>query len=846
MFFDTGDKILSENNSSQQAKMGSFVCNASGERYLFAINRNVFEGTNASTVFRPHFADSLFREHTFYVIAGTDSGLLYQYVKTQGIPKGSRYLFVELPQVLVLLEDVTSSEELAVTTGENWLEQAKNMGLQKFTIQNRQSFTTSLGVINNHYKGYAPFWYQLKEEFNTYRFTQNLIIEHYFFIICQIKNLTENHTPAICLKNTFKGKTAVVLSGGPSLDQLLPWVKQHRDNLLVIAVSRISHSLLQAGIQPDISVSIDPQPINLHISQDLLNFKNDTLLVSNNHLSPNLLSSWGGRGMFIGPRYPWTSSLEPENLPMVPGTTVTDSAYSLAVEMGVEQIILGGADFCLSQEGYSHASGSVERTIGPRISRLKQAHTVKTNSGMMAETWDVFKASAMSIDLQAQNAIALGCRTINPAPGAMRLLHVEHLSQEALKIEPMVRPACDILANSMSSTGKHGHTQFYKEVLSEVNRVLKELKVIEELSGKAIIYNRKSFAKEEQEASVHYKSKVQHIEELLNGKHNDITTFVRYFGVTRFISIRQPDEDKNNQDIEESCQLYHQAIIKTSGELIELLRQARTRTMSRLEEEKPQPNMEHLLDQWQKDEQPGRAIQWAQQHTSYISQLPDSQKQMLQDFQETFNSSMEVANKHRENDLKYISRLDRAIASKAKELFLSQNQKGLQKLLNGLLKYHDQKQASFFIPFVQGFLAELDNNINGAINFYQKTIGGAIYADVLMRLFELHIKTENMNAALDTLKTLSENNSTYSPMYADLLRSNGDIDSAVEIYTEYILDNPDDLDTVMKLGKLFLACNSAEGIHWSMSYILEKDPDNQEALKILNMIEITETPEESS
>jgi len=164
---------LSENNNSQHTDMGigSFASNTFGERYLFAINRNIFEDADANTVFRAHFGDSLLKQDTFYVIAGTDSGLLYQYIKTQGIPNGSRYLFVELPQVLVLLEDVLledidSSEELAVTSGEDWLEQAKNMGAQKFAVQDRLVLSRSLGVVHSHYKGYPPFWQQRRESFD--------------------------------------------------------------------------------------------------------------------------------------------------------------------------------------------------------------------------------------------------------------------------------------------------------------------------------------------------------------------------------------------------------------------------------------------------------------------------------------------------------------------------------------------------------------------------------------------------------------------------------------------------------------------------------------------------------
>lgn len=821
---------MSENNNSQNTDIDDFVSNTFGERYLFAINRNVFEDTNASTVFRSHFGDSIFREKTFYVIAGTDSGLLYQYIKTQGVPKGSRYLFVELPQVLDLLEDVDGSEELAVTTGEDWQEQAKNMGAEKFATLDRMILNRSLGVSHGHCSDYPPFWHRLKEEFDAFCFSQKVFLDNHFATICQINNLTENQTPAICLKNAFKGKTAVLLAGGPSLDALLPWVKQHRSNLLVIAVSRISHSLLQADIQPDICVSIDPQPLNLYVSRDMLKFQNGTLLINNNHVSPGLLSSWGGKKMFIGPRFPWASSLEPENLPVSDGTTVTDSAFGLAVEMGVAQIVLGGADFCYSQEGYTHASDSAERTTDAYPLVIQQQ--VLTNSGVMADTLHAYQKSAMSIDLQAEEAIALGCHTINPAPGAMRLPHIEHLDLSTIQIEPLAESARDTLSACMPSSNNNYLGKNYKKILGEVDRVLKEVKAIKELSSKALIYNRKLFAKDESDSGIHNKEKLNRIDKQFNGKYAGTTTFIRQFGVSHFLPMLLLDHNNNVENIEESYRLDHQAFVKTSDELINTLHQARARILSRLEEEKSHPNVKLLLKQWIHDLQPGRAIQWALHHTDCVKQLPNEQQQKLYTFQDSFDDSLDNILRN------YVGTDYSNIINTAQGCFMSRDQDGLLRILSKLEAQGAQNTDVNSLAIVQGYLAELRNKPTEAINAYQSITEGAAHLNALTRLFELHSKAQDLEQALDVLKTLSDMNPVYCPMYADMLHATGDIDAAVEIYTNHVLANPDDLDTMMSLGKLFQQCGSAEGILWTMSYILGKDPDNKAAQKILNEVEI--------
>lgn len=838
---DGRDRYLADIEAAQQTDMGGIASNAFGEHYLFGVNRNLFQASDASSVFRAHFGDKLFQEDAFYVIAGTDSGLLYQFVKAQGFPKGSRYLFVELPEILALMDGLDDSRvELAVTAGENWLEKARDMGVENYAVQDRLVLLRSLGVVHGHYSQYPPFWRRLKSDFDIFMFDQRVSLSSRSFIICQIENLSENQTPAICLTGAFSGKTAVVLAGGPSLDDLLPWVRQHRRNLLVIAVSRISRSLIEANIQPDISVSVDPVAYNLSVCKDMLEFQNGTLLVNNYHLSPNLLASWGGQKVFVGARYPWPTPLEPENIPPVAGTTVTNTALDIAVKCGAGQIVLGGADFCFNQEGYTHAKGTAEHAMGGRLQLGDQQ--VETNSGMMADTENGYLHSAMSVDLQAQNASVQGCRIINPAPGAMRLPHVAHVPVEDIRVEPLSQPAQAILASVVPLVDKSSRVRLYQEELQEVDRVLAELRSIKELSGKALAYNKKLFATGDRDAGFHNKAKMDRIEEQLDGKYADTAYFVKRFGVQRFVPILR-FHDLREEGREENSRLYFQAFLDTCRELTDILRAARARILSRLEEEKPRPDMQRLLDQWAQDEQPGRAIQWACLHASLVDQLPQAEQQALGKFQDTFDSSVEALGRRYTRDIEQKGDMD-SIAGRAREYFLCGDMEGLKRLLAGLRANCDQEQVAPIIPLVEGYIAELEDKPEMAISVYQSIPEGATYIDALMRLFELHSRAEDWSSALEVLKALSSLSSTYSPMYADMLYVSGDVDTAVEIYTNYILANPADLNSVMKLGMIFRQAGSEEGVEWAMGYILGKDPGNclaQEVLDELNGSEKEET-----
>ena len=482
--------------------------------------------------------------------------------------------------------------------------------------------------------------------------------------------------------------------------------------------------------------------------------------------------------------------------------------------------------------------------MGSMPNRFEQQ--VETNSGIMADCANGYQEAGENIDLQAKHAVAQGCRVINPAPGAMRLPHVEHLPMDNIQVEPLEQPAREIIARNVPATDKSTRTQLYKEELGEVNRILKEMGSIKELSRKALNLNAKVYSKGGQGNGLHNKSgtidpitakKVDRIDKQLNAKYTDTIEFIKRYDVGRFVPLLGLDIGELEELVQNS-QIYFQAMIDNCDELTDILRQSRIRIMSRIEEDIPQPNIQHLLEQWRHDQQPGRAIHWAQQHANYVTQLPDEQQQALRTFQDTFNSTVEELGRDYIAAVKQEAELH-STASRAKEFFMCGDQQGMKRLLAGLQTHHDQKQATYFTPLLQGYIAELRNQQTEAVDAYQKIVEGSAHLDALMRLFGLHTKTQDWDSALEVLKNLSAMCAIYTPMYADMLQSTGDVDTAVEIYTEYLLTNPDDLDTMMKLGKLFLDYGSTEGVEWTMGYILGKDPGNHTAQKILNKLELS-------
>ena len=814
-------------------ELGAFQTNTFGDRYLFSLNRNIFDKTGSDTLFHTHYGDSLFNEDTFYIIGATDSGLLINYLQERGVPTGTRYLFVELPEVLDALTTTQAPliNGISLCKPEDWEAEAETLTIKNYGFLNRIQLIRSLAVQNAYHLAYLPFWRQLKGEVDQYRWQLGTALSQYTHTHCQLINLTENQYPAQRLQKSFAGKTAVLLAGGPSLDEFLPWVQAHQNQLLVVAVSRISKRLQEAGMEPDIIVSVDPYFFNFGVSQEMIAFQETTLLIHANHLEPNLLSMWGGRKAFLGQRYPWKTDSNDENFPIY-GPTVTNAAFWMLVEMGVRQIILLGADFCYSPEGFTHAQASVEHNAGPTLSSGDQR--VTTHCGHLAETTNEYLLAAQNLSRMAKEAQEQGCQTINPAANAMQLEHIDHLNLQDITPEPLEQPATAILAALIPLANHQQYQMFYDELQQNVELILSELKLIKTLAQQAIRYNHQLFDPQQKQPSAHFKHKLDQIEETLNHQHADSTDFVKRFGIRHFITMIRPDEDRkhSHNDTRLAGETYYRAYLNTVDELSDILQQTQKRIASRQEENQDTPNLIHLLQQWDEDEQYGRALRWQQTHTN--DKLNKETQQALQTLITKHQQKLEDVKQHLTKVINKQGDLQ-GIQARALEYLTLKEAAGLQQLIAGLTQHQEQTQAKQLILLAQAYLMELSNK-SIAMTLYQQIDTEPVQFDALKRLLTLAMECHDYDKALQTLARLAEQTPAFIPLLADMLHLLGDSEKAIGLYTDYMLLNPDDLHSMFKLGKLYEALGSTEGLKWTMQYILEKDPTNTAAKELLENI----------
>ncbi|MDH4319786.1 MAG: DUF115 domain-containing protein, partial [Desulfobulbaceae bacterium] len=551
------------------------------------------------------------------------------------------------------------------------------------------------------------------------------------------------------------------------------------------------------------------------------------------HVFSKLLGQWRGRSVYLGDRVPWPSDLNVESLPH-PGPTVSNVALSTAMEMGFERVILAGVDLCHSKDGYSHAIGSNERFAGPHLGKV--CIRVDTYGGWTAETTSDFAPAIAILDVQAKTCLERGVRLINPAPGAARIEHIEHIPLEEIILEPGMRSAAEIFREVLPEITTQYRLNYYKKAIKEISRVLGQLIQIHKLSVEAIRCNDGLFGRRGMKRDFKHKKRMDKIEKTLNSKHDKFSRLVKTFGIRNFLKLTRIDRDKewDDAEIEKTGRAYYQAYRDSASSLIDMVRQSRDRLEMRVEEEKESPRMELLFKQWSKDEQPGRILVWLARRGLKIEDLDPEQRssaeKLLADFTQ-MNSQTDTEHMRRSRSFADLG----GVRAKTLAFFRQNNFSGLRDLKEALAAHPDPK-AEKFVHLCEGYLAEMAGNNDKALEHYQLLFDEqdeSLLEDILRRITSITLTRNDVDNSTLALESLCHISPTYLPQYGDFLRLIGSHQEAIGAYLFYLEQIPFDTAMMLKVGAYYRELNMEEGARAMFEHILQREPDNNRARRLL-------------
>ncbi|MFN3829618.1 uncharacterized protein DUF115 [Tepidimonas ignava] len=796
-----------------------WTINEHGDRYLEEVTGAVFDRLGAQATLDATFGKTFEHEDTLYIVVGTDSGLLYRYVAGRPLSAGSRVLFIEPAPIYQTLRDAGCFEpirdDVAVAPADDWQQQAQAQRLGDYLYLDAVEVIFSLGVQSCVDSASTQLAWALRDQVAALRWQTAASRGHEAFLACQIENAVDSPASAAQWVGSANGCVGVLLAGGPSLDDLLPWVLQHRDHLVVLAVSRISARLQQVGIEPDFIVSVDPTQMSYEISREMLNFGPRTVFIHSNHVQPRLLAQWPHRSAYLGQLLPWTSSLNPTRCVYAAGPTVTNTALQFAAALGLSCVILGGVDLCFTPDGHTHALGSNERKAGPRFD-LPQLEVV-TNDGRRALTTADFLAAAQTLSAQAQQLRRQGIDIVTVAPGSARMEGVRFTNLDEVTdiVDRAAQTASQLQTVAPDSTDRLGHAQ---RLVREFDR---QLKTLADLAGELHHARRivaKLFDAQGTIRNRNLRLRLERLERELEQRYPEHVRLVRSCSVTALLRAMKHNRELESlqaEQVRKALADYYDTLLSGTQRLRSLIENARDKARERVREYSDAASLSELAQLWSRRGEHGRWKLWILR----LGQRPrtPSDEQALQELQSRHeadmqsNNSLHLARARTQAD-------PMAALVRLEQLEARHNLYSLHGLIQGLQQIAERPGVAPCLALAEGVLAELEDRAADAMVSYEKVLqhdDRRFWAPALSRIARWALRESNATMALHALQCLSDLSPRYLPLYGDLLAAQGQLAEAMDAYDAYLRKHPNDTHTMRRLAEML----RSRGMHEPASLI---------------------------
>lgn len=822
----------------------TFDTNRFGDRFIQQVNGQAFDTIGSSAVFHFYYGDDLFRPFSLYCIIGTDSGLLPRYIADKGVPRGSRYIFVELPQLFdVLSQDKelfrTLPDTIYVVTADRTKETLERISFKNYVYTQKVTLYNSIGAEDDHVRQYRTLHQETQTALDAASLKISAVYGHsQLFIRAQLKNLAECLVSSDVLRHGFTDQTAVIVAGGPSLDMALPWIKKNRSRLVVLAVSRICQGLHDAGVFPDMIFSVDPEEHNYDRSKGIYLFNDLSLFLFFNHAIPKLVGQWSGRSAFIGERVPWDSKLNVATLAHE-GPTVAHTAITAAMDMGFSRILLAGVDLCDNPEGISHAAGTEEHAI--RVHARPKALQVTTYGGRQAETDPAMACGIDILELLGRTARENDIFLCNLSENAARVSGIPFVAPDEIMLQDLPEPASDTIDRLVPDPSSRERLHYFRQAhlcLQEAVAGISEVRRLAEEATQRIPANAAKGANGQQG----FGRRTEQLDRRLSSSSlHPFTQAVKKYGVMDFLQLAQV-ETQDTSDAEEirRATLHYYASLRENAQLLlSDLEEALERLDARIAEEHTPSATGIFFDQWKKDGQEARLFSWEKRHRDIVSAFSAAKKDEVDRFRCLAEEALH-AGPDRSDTLRAVLRFD-VIFGRIVRAFQNKNISELRSLKEALHSHPDQHQATPCLLLCRGYAAELQHDEETALAAYQEIITAGVVTNVteaaLKRVASLSLSRQDTDNALLALECLSQIRPKYRPKYADLLRLAGRTNDAINVYTEHITASPTDIASLLQLGRLYEEIQVADAARMAYEMVLEQDPGNRAAQTFLSQLD---------
>lgn len=231
--------------------------------------------------------------------------------------------------------------------------------------------TTAYRKLND--KGFNELVEELQRMIGSYSLDLKYTQEKFFPLVKNILNNIPNLTkepPLSAIKDFYKGKIAVVVSAGPTLDRNIETIKKYRDSIVLIVVGTAMKAIAKHNITPDFLCIIETYDSSKQIAEiDLSDVNFVTEPFSNKNLR-----NFKFKQVFshISSNLPvnsiWSNLIEENNEEYLSKGTVSYTALNTARILGCSKIVMVGQDLAYI-EGQCYSKDSAYRDLECRFNK---------------------------------------------------------------------------------------------------------------------------------------------------------------------------------------------------------------------------------------------------------------------------------------------------------------------------------------------------------------------------------------------------------------------------------------------------------------------------------------------
>ena len=810
--------------------------NAFGEAFYPEVNQHLFLKQSSETVYKAHFSDLFDKDEMLYLVVGTDSGLFYNYVKAQKLPATLKFLFIELNDLngklgLSFSDDPTGQQVSVVSADFDF--NILHTAFETYVVRNKIQLIRSMAVMDaKPGSAYHRFWDEVEIQYIDF-LKGNIVGQNAAqFENARLLNAADNILPLKNYKKTLEGATAIVLGGGPTLDDAIEWIKQNQSKLVIFSVARIARRLKKEGIVPDFYVSVDPHDVSFDNSKGIFAFQDQSILLNGYHINPKLLGQWSGLTCYTGNKYGWKNDY-PRNLDSL-GPTVTNTAVNVAAYLGCQNIVLSGLDFCFAK-GRTHESSSDEAKVASQLS-YKDSIKVEANSGEMTPTEPTF-ASARTI-LEQQIGFYLqdnpALRFYSTGWGSAKIENVHYAAPESFDfLDNVTAKKLDELKASLTLNIEQ-RMDYVVKTIEELEQQKQRFNDVAVLAVDALGVMPKLYADNSAEPKQKVLNKVIKLRKKMNRLIGDDGDLLLSYRGANFAETFKPVEDESALNADEvSYQLtsFFQGVKSATEQYQSLIDMAIERAQLRLDELENKVSISDLYQRWDKLNEFGRVDVWLKWHPD-LSTLSDDALALVKKAQQQFQQELaKTETKHFHNLKRNTQDINKLLVRAERAMGLG-NKAELEVLLGHAAQLEKANEAEDFAALLKGMLAEIDQAESEAQSCYNSIHVPVLKHAALKRLLDIAMRSNRHNDSLALLESLCIYSLDYMVPYADLLALIGQLSMSVEVLRMYLAKHPIKVNVHIKLAQRLIELGQLEAAKEVLQQVLLLDDKNQTA-KIL-------------